>query len=95
MINYRNYKNLSNEFLRVDFIKDLSNNSILEDDLIGSLDVCKKSLDYYAPHKRKYIRTNQAPFMTKKLNKKIMTRSRWRNIFLRFRSEENKKAYNE
>ena len=33
--------------------------------------------------------------MTKELNKEIMTRSRQRNNFLRFRSEENKKAYNE
>ena len=33
--------------------------------------------------------------MTKELNKEIMTRSRLRNKFLRFRCEENKKAYNE
>ena len=33
--------------------------------------------------------------MTKELIKEIMTRSRLRNKFLRFRSEENKKAYNE
>ena len=31
---------------------------------------------------------NQAPFMTKELNKEIMTRLRLRNSFLRFRSEE-------
>ena len=55
----------------------------------------KKSLDYHGPPKRKYIWANQAPFMKKELNKEIMTRSRLRNKFLRFRSEENKKAYNE
>ena len=33
--------------------------------------------------------------MAKELHKGIMTRSRLRNKFLRFRSEENKKAYNE
>ena len=33
--------------------------------------------------------------MTKELNKEIMTRSRFRNKFLCFRSEENKRAYNE
>ena len=95
MINYRNYKNFSNELFRADLIKELSNNSIPEDDLIGFLDTCKKSLDYHPPPKKKYIRANQAPFMTKELNKEIMTRSRLRNKFLRFRSEENKKAYNE
>ena len=67
----------------------------MEDDLIGFLDACKKSLDYHTPPKKKYIRANQAPFMTKELNKEIMTRSRLRNKFLRFRCEENKKAYNE
>ena len=92
MINYRNYKNFSNELFCADLIKELSNNSIPEDDLIGFLDTCKKSLDYHAAPKRKYIRANQAPFITKELNKEIMTRSRLRNKFLRLRSEENKKA---
>ena len=73
----------------------LSNNSIPQDDLIGFLDACKKSLDYLAPPKKKYITANQASFMTKELNKEIMTRSRLRNKFPRFRLEENKKAYNE
>ena len=94
MINYRNYKNFSNELFRADLIKELSNSSIPEDDLIGFLDACKKSLDYHAPPKRKYIRANQVPFMTKELHKEIITRSRLRNKFLRFRYEENKKVYN-
>ena len=38
---------------------------------------------------------NQAPFLTKEINKEIMTRSRLRNKFLCCRSDENKKAYNE
>ena len=90
MMNYRNYKNISNELFRADLIKELSNNSIPEDDLIGFLDACKKSLDYHAPPKNKYIRANQAPFMTKELNKEIMAKSRLRNRFVRSRSEENK-----
>ena len=73
----------------------LFNDSIPEDDLIGFLDACKKLLDYLAPPKKEYIRANQVPSMTKELNKEIMTISRLRNKFLRFRSEENKKAYNE
>ena len=85
MINYRNCKNFSNELFRADSIKELFNNSVLEDDLICFLDACKKLLDYHAPSKKKYIRANQAPFMTKELNKEIMTRSRLRNKLLRFR----------
>ena len=57
--------------------------------MTGFLDACKKSLDYQAPRKKKYTRANQAS------NKEIMTRSRLRNKFLRCRSDENKKAYNE
>ena len=44
MINYRNFKNFSNELFCADLIKELSNNSIPEDDLIGFLDASKKSL---------------------------------------------------
>ena len=83
------------QLFRADLIKELSNNSIPEDDLIGFLDACKNSLDYQAPPKKKYIRANQVSFMTKELNKEIMTRSILRKKFLRFRSEENKKAYNQ
>ena len=50
--NYQNYKNFSNELFRADLIKELSNNNIPEDDLIGFLDACKKSLDYHAPPKK-------------------------------------------
>ena len=75
-------------------MRELPNNSIPENDLIGFLVACEKSLDYYAPPKKKYLSAYQAPFLTKDLNKEIM-RSRLRNKFLCFRSEENKKAYNE
>ena len=63
--------------------------------MAGFLDPCKKLLDYQAPRKKKYTRANQASFLTKEINKEIMTRSRLRNKFLRCKSDENKKAYNE
>ena len=63
--------------------------------MTGFLDACKKSLDYQAPRKKKYARANQAPFLTKEIDEEINTRSIWRNKFLCFRSDENKKAYNE
>ena len=52
-------------------------------------------LDYQAPRKKKYTRANHATFLTKEINKEMMTRSRLRNKFLRCRSDEHKKAYNE
>ena len=38
-------------------------------------------LEKHAPTKKKYVRTNQAPFITKAVNKEIMKRSRLRNTF--------------
>ena len=95
VISYRNYKFFSNDLFRTDLINEISSHGILEGDLTGFLNACKKSLDYHAPHKSKYSRTNPAPFFTKEINKETMTRSRLRNKFLRCRSDENKKAYNE
>ena len=77
-----NYKNFSNDSFRTNLIDGISSNGILEGDLTGFLDACKKSLDYQAPHKKKYTRANQASFLTKEINKEIMTRSRLRNKFL-------------
>ena len=55
-------------------------------------------LNKYAPLKRKKIRGNQAPFMTKELSKAIMNKSRTRNKYLKWASRENflamKKAKN-
>ena len=95
IISYRNYKNFSNDSFRNDLLNEIYSNDISEADLTGFLDACRKSLDYHAPRKKKYTRANQAPFLTKEINKEIMTRSRLRNKFLRCRSDENKKAYNE
>ena len=73
-------------------INEIPSNGILEGDLTGFLDACKKSLDYLAPRKRKYTRVNYAPFLTKEINTKILIRSRFRNKFLHCRSDENKKS---
>ena len=95
VISYRNYKNFSNDLFRTDLINEISRNDILEGDLTRFLDACKKSLDYQAPRKKKYTRANQTPFLTNEINKEIMSKSGLRNTFLRCRSDENKKAYNE
>ena len=63
--------------------------------MTGFLDACKKLLDSQDPCKKKYTWANQAPFLTKEINKELMTRSRLRNKFLRCRSDKNEKSYNE
>ena len=51
-------------------------------------------LEKHAPTKKKYVRTNQAPSITKTLSKEIMKRSRLRNKFLNTKSDIDRKAYN-
>ena len=53
-----------------------------------------EALNKHAPIKKKYIRANRANFFTKSLRKAIILRSRLRNIFLKEKSSESKKAYN-
>ena len=51
--------------------------------------ICNK----HAPMKRKYVRANEAPFMTKELHKAIMKRSRLRNKLLKNKNKINRNNY--
>ena len=51
------------------------------------------TLDRYAPCKQKYTRGNHLPFMNKTISKEIMKRTRFRNQFLKNRTDENKSRY--
>ena len=53
-----------------------------------------EELNKHAPMKEKYVRANNAPFMTKTLSKAIMTRSRLRNRYLKNPTTNNKAIYN-
>ena len=46
-------------------------------------------VDRHASLKQKMVRGNNAPFMTKQLNKAIMDRSRIKNRYLKWPSREN------
>ena len=48
-------------------------------------------LNKHAPIKRRYIRANEAPFMTKDFHKAIMKRSKLRNKFLKSRNLSDRK----
>ena len=47
----------------------------------------------HAPLKKKFIRGNQAPFMTRNLRKEIHTKSSFRNEFCKDPTKENEKLY--
>ena len=92
-INYRSYKNFSNEKYRETLINNLSKENFINNGdssqrfcHIISLDVSNK----HAPRKKKHARGNQMPFFNKELSKEIMTRTKLRNIFLQNGSEENR-----
>ena len=49
------------------------------------------TLDQHAPCKQKYTWGNQFPFMNKTISKEIMKKTRFRNQFLKNRTDENKR----
>ena len=89
IITYRDYKNFDNVKFRFDIVTATSN--------IDNFGMYKSTIfnifNHHVPIKRKYIRANEAPFMLKELHKAIMKRSRLRNVFLKPRTDTNKKTY--
>ena len=82
-INYRDYK----KYNAVNFSEDLWNR--LNSDISFSKDYSKfqnvlgEVLNKHAPLKKKYLRANNSPFMTKQLRKMIMNRSRCKNAYFK------------
>ena len=93
VLNYRNYKLFNNELFRNDLLKEFS--------VLGYQNVSCKDfetiflhiLNIHAPQKKKYIRANNAPFMTKDLCKAIMVRFRLRNKYLKTKTIESRNMY--
>ena len=80
IITYQNYKNYDNDVLRSEIQTFCSLNET-------NLGLFKESnfciFNKLAPIRKKYLRANEAPFMTKELHNAIMKRSRYRNKFLK------------
>ena len=87
IIKYRSYRNFDNQAfisnLRVAFSEICNENELL------SFETFKNIVDHIletpAPLKRRYVRANQPSFTNRKINKKIMKRSRLRNKFFEFK----------
>ena len=71
IINYRDYKNFDHEKYRPDIWKMNLNTTDVERFVKIVIHIFKK----HAPIKRKYIRANEASFMSKDLHQAIMERS--------------------
>ena len=94
-IYYRNFKNFNEE----NFLEEVKNTDfrLNSDDPNESYELITKVfsniVEKHAPLKKKFLRGNQAPFMTKEFRKAIYNRSRLRNKFCKIPSEENEKLY--
>ena len=83
---YRDYKNYSNEGFRkeLDFILQNYKLFNMSNDDFNIL--LMKIFDKHAPLKKKYVRANEGPFITKELRKEIMKRTKLFNIYSRDKS---------
>ena len=89
----RNYKNFDEDKFRCLFIKRL--NDFNADD--STVDIFKMTffnvLNKFAPLKKKYLRANHSRFVNKELNKAIMQRSRFCNVYLKDKTRAARIAY--
>ena len=90
VITYRNYKNFNNDR----FQADIKTCGFDTKDVNSFKEIILSIFNKYAPIKKKYIRANEAPFMTKNLHKEIMKRSILRNKYLKSKSLTGRKNYN-
>ena len=94
LINYRDYRNFNINKFRIDVHIDLSKHVPADKINYDTFDsVVKNEINEHAPNKRKYVRANDGPFVTKALRKAIMLRSKLRNRCNKNRTEENERAF--
>ena len=89
IINHRDYKNFDNKKFRCDIWKM----NLSTTDLKGFKKTVFRIFNNHGLIKRKYIRANEALFMTMELHKAIMLRSKPRNKFLKSRTLSDRKTY--
>ena len=73
IIQYRYYKNFTNERFMRDLLRELSFQNVQPHEFDKFKSIGSKLLNSHAPLKEKYIRCNQSVFMNKELCKAIMT----------------------
>ena len=89
VLHYRDYRNFNTHTFRGELkaqVSDISNYSDFEE-------IFLKVLDKHAPVKKKVVRANDKPFMTKALSRAIMRRSSLRNKFLKYKTPDLDRAY--
>ena len=89
VITYRDYNNFNTSVFRAELPREIT--SSLENNTVfaGFNKLAKIVLDRHAPCKKKYVRANDGPFMTKELRKVNMKRSRLKNKLNKSKANEN------
>ena len=91
-IAYRDYKKFDRDVFRKELKEQLNS-----DNNFGNYAYFEKTyldvLDKHAPMKKKRIRANQVPYMTKALRKAIMTRSMLENRFHKYKTDDSQRAF--
>ena len=89
---YRTYKKFNEE----NFLMDVENANFScftddpEKNYENLVNFFSSIIEKHAPLKQKFLRGNEAPFMTKELRKAIYTRSRFKNKYNKNPTDENK-----
>ena len=90
---YRDYKKFNADFFKSDLKVALSN----EGDVIHRYALFEKIflqvLDKHAPLRKKLLRANHAPYITKSVRKAIMRRSQLESKFLKHKTPESRQIY--
>ena len=91
VIYYRDYKNFDLYNFRTELREEL--NAIVEKDYYHFELTFLRILEKHAPMKKKVVRANNKPYMTKALRQAIMRRSALKTRFLKNKNDENFKAF--
>ena len=88
---YRNFKNFEEESFNQELKNNLINSSTESYEFFEK--VFLDTLNKHAPLKKKSVRANHAPYVTKTLRKAIMRRSNLQTIYFKKRTPESLKKY--
>ena len=92
-VNYRNYNNYSTLEFGKDLMSKLNSDATSTENYNNFQNILRDVLERHAPLKKKYLRANNSPFMTKQLRKMIMSRSRCKNTYFKNKTVENWEKY--
>ena len=88
-INYRDYKKFNASIFQQNLEMKLSSDKNSHVDYSSFQNIFCEVLNHHAPLKKKTLRANNSPFMTKPLRKLIMNRSRSKNAYFKNKTANN------